>query len=211
MTDKVRVLVADDHAIWRAGMRADLGEAFWLVDDVADADAAIEAAERLRPDVVAADLRMPGGGGIRVAAQVHEICPVVILTVSEAEQDLLDAVAAGANGYLQKSSTSDELRAGLYRAAQGEPVFSAGLAALVLGDFAQRPSTPDGEAIRPLSEREREVLREVAQGATYKQIGERLFIAEKTVENHVRNILAKLRLNRRTELVRWAVKRGMDE
>ena len=211
MTDKVRVLVADDHAIWRAGMRADLGEAFWVVDDVPDADAAIEAAERLRPDVVAADLRMPGGGGIRVAARVHEICPVVILTVSEAEQDLLDAVAAGANGYLLKSSTSDELRAGLYRAARGEPVFSAGLAALVLGDFAQRPSTPDGEEIRPLSEREREVLREVAQGATYKQIGERLFIAEKTVENHVRNILAKLRLNRRTELVRWAVKRGMDE
>lgn len=211
MTDRVRVLVADDHAIWRAGMRADLGEAFWVVDDVPDADTAIEAAGRLRPDVVAADLRMPGGGGIRVAAQVHEICPVVILTVSEAEQDLLDAVAAGASGYLLKSSTSDELRAGLFRAAQGEPVFSAGLAALVLGDFAQRPTTPDGEPIQPLSEREREVLREVAQGATYKQIGERLFIAEKTVENHVRNILTKLRLNRRTELVRWAVKRGMDE
>lgn len=211
MSAKVRVVVADDHAIWRTGMKADLGDAFWVVADAPDADAAVEAAKTHRPDVVAADLRMPGGGGIRVATEVSEICPVVILTVSEAEQDLLDAVAAGAAGYLVKSSTTEELRAGLFRAARGEPVFSPGLAALVLGDFAKPPTTPDGERIEPLTEREREVLRHVAQGATYREVGEVLFIAEKTVENHVRNILGKLRLRRRSELVRWAVRRGMDE
>lgn len=211
MGETVKVVVADDHAIWRTGMKADLGDAFWVLADAADAEEAIEAVHSHRPDVVAADLRMPKGGGIRVASEVSEICPVVILTVSEAESDLLDAVAAGASGYLVKSSTTEELRSGLYRAARGEPVFSPGLAALVLGDFATTPTTPDGKAIRPLSDREREVLREVALGSTYKEIGETLFIAEKTVENHVRNILDKLRLRRRAELVRWAVKRGLDE
>ena len=95
MADKVKVVVADDHAIWRTGMRADLGEAFWVMEDVADAEAAIKATRRLRPDVVAADLRMPEGGGIRVAAEVADVCPVVILTVSEAESDLLDAMISG--------------------------------------------------------------------------------------------------------------------
>lgn len=209
--DRVRLVVADDHSIWRTGMRADLGEAFWVVADAADADEAIAAVERHRPDVVAADLRMPEGGGIRVAAECSSICPVVILTVSEAEEDLLDAVAAGASGYLLKSSTTEELRTGLFRAAAGEPVFSAGLAALVLGDFAAPATTPDGDQVRPLSPREREVLREVALGATYREIGEKLFISDKTVENHVRNILDKVRLRRRSELIRWAVRRGIDE
>lgn len=209
--ERVRLVVADDHSIWRTGMRADLGEAFWVVADAADAAEAVALVERHRPDVVAADLRMPEGGGIRVAAECSAICPVVILTVSEAESDLLDAVAAGAAGYLLKSSSSDDLRRGLYRAAAGEPVFSPGLAALVLGDFASTPTTPDGTEVRPLSPREREVLREVALGATYREIGESLFISEKTVENHVRNILDKLRLRRRSELIRWAVRRGIDE
>ncbi|MBS1847977.1 MAG: response regulator transcription factor [Actinobacteria bacterium] len=209
--ERVRLVVADDHSIWRTGMRADLGEAFWVVGDAADAAQAIELVAKVRPDVVAADLRMPEGGGIRVAAECAAICPVVILTVSEAEEDLLDAIAAGASGYLLKSSTTDELRAGLYRAAAGEPVFSAGLAALVLGDFSSAAKTPDGSAVRPLSPREREVLREVALGSTYREIGETLFISEKTVENHVRNILDKVRLRRRSELIRWAVKRGIDE
>ncbi len=211
MSSKIRVVVADDHAIWRTGMRADLGDAFWVVADEPDAPSAIEAVRTHRPDVVAADLRMPGGGGIRVAAEVSDICPVVILTVSESEQDLLDAVAAGAAGFLVKSSSIEELRSGLFRAAQGEPVFSPGLAALVLGDFTRPARTPDGEKVEPLTEREREVLRFVAQGLTYREVGEELFIAEKTVENHVRNILGKLRLRRRSELVRWAVRRGLDE
>lgn len=207
---QIRLVVADDHPIWRTGMRTDLGDAFWVVADAGDARETISAVHKHRPDVVAADLRMPEGGGIRVAAECASICPVVILTVSEAETDLLDAVAAGASGYLLKSSSIDELRTGLFRAAAGEPVFSPGLAALVLGDFAKPAVTPDGDRVRPLSTREREVLREVALGSSYREIGETLFISEKTVENHVRNILDKLRLRRRSELIRWAVRKGID-
>jgi DNA-binding NarL/FixJ family response regulator len=205
------VLVADDHAVWRSGMRAELGEAFWVVGEAEDATSAIELAHRLHPDVIAADLRMPDGGGLRVAAELSDEFPVVILTVSEAHDDLLEAIAAGAVGYLVKSSTVAEIGAGLAAASRGEPVFSASLAALVLGDFARSAKTPDGRPVKALSAREREVLRLVARGSTYRAVGEQLFIAERTVENHVRNILEKLRLNRRDELIRWAAKRGLDE
>lgn len=211
MTTKIKVLVADDHAVWRSGMRAELGEAFWVVGEAEDAPSAIEMAARLEPDVIAADLRMPDGGGLRVAAELSDRFPVVILTVSEAHDDLLAAIGAGAVGYLVKSSTVAEIGAGLAAASRGEPVFSASLAALVLGDFTRAARTPDGKPVKALSAREREVLRLVARGSTYRAVGEELFIAERTVENHVRNILEKLRLNRRDELIRWAAKRGLDE
>ncbi len=211
MSSKIKVLVADDHAVWRSGMRAELGEAFWVVGEAEDAPTAIEMARSLQPDVVAADLRMPDGGGLRVAAELSDEFPVVILTVSEAHDDLLAAIGAGAVGYLVKSSTVAEIGAGLAAASRGEPVFSASLAALVLGDFTRVAKTPDGKPVKALSPREREVLRLVARGSTYRAVGEELFIAERTVENHVRNILEKLRLNRRDELIRWAAKRGLDE
>ncbi len=211
MSSKIKVLVADDHAVWRSGMRAELGEAFWVIGEAEDAPTAIEMARTLQPDVVAADLRMPDGGGLRVAAELSDEFPVVILTVSEAHDDLLAAIGAGAVGYLVKSSTVAEIGAGLAAASRGEPVFSASLAALVLGDFTRVAKTPDGKPVKALSPREREVLRLVARGSTYRAVGEELFIAERTVENHVRNILEKLRLNRRDELIRWAAKRGLDE
>jgi DNA-binding NarL/FixJ family response regulator len=211
MSSKIKVLVADDHAVWRSGMRAELGGAFWVVGEAEDAPTAIEMAQRLQPDVVAADLRMPDGGGLRVAAELSDQFPVVVLTVSEAHDDLLAAIGAGAVGYLVKSSTVAEIGAGLAAASRGEPVFSASLAALVLGDFARPATTPDGRPVKALSAREREVLRLVARGSTYRAVGAELFIAERTVENHVRNILEKLRLNRRDELIRWAAKRGLDE
>ena len=132
----------------------------------------------------------------------------MILTVSEQERDLLDAVAAGAVGYLVKSIPGDELRRNLVRAARGEPVFSPALAALVLGEFRRMSKQATGD--QPLSEREREVLQLVARGHTYKQIGAELFIAEKTVENHVRNILGKLRLSRKQELIRYALEHGIE-
>lgn len=211
MTNAIRIVVADDHDIWRSGMRAELGQAFHVVGEAADAAAAIAVARAEEPDVVAADLRMPGGGGIAVVDALSSQMPVVILTVSEHHDDLLTAVAAGAVGYLIKSSPPAEIAEGLARAARGETVFSASLAALVLGEFAAAPRTPDGASVKTLSPREREVLRLVARGMTYRAVGEDLFIAERTVENHVRNILEKLRLNRRDELIRWAAKRGLDE
>jgi len=206
--DAVRVVVADDHQIWRSGVRADLGETFHVVGEAADADEAIEVIGQTRPDLVVCDLHMPGGGGLKVARTCGEKTRIVMLTVSEAERDLLDAVAAGAVGYLVKSTPTAELRAALWKAAQGEPVFSPSLAALVLGEF--RRMTKSGGGAQTLSEREREVLQHVARGHTYRQIGEELFIAEKTVENHVRNILGKLHLSRKQELIRYAVEHGIE-
>src|SRR3954470_4378254 len=204
----VRVVVADDHQIWRPGLRADLGEGFAVVGEAGDADEAIAVIRREKPDLVVCDLHMPAGGGIKVARECGERTRIVMLTVSEAERDLLDAVAAGAVGYLVKSTPGPELRASLLRAAAGEPVFSPALAALVLGEF-RRMAKASGP-VQPLSDREREVLQYVARGHTYKEIGEELFIAEKTVENHVRNILGKLHLNRKQELILYALDHGIE-
>lgn len=202
-----KVVLADDHAIWRDGVRADLGEDFRVVGEASTADEAIEVIGQTKPDLVVCDLNMPGGGGLKVAKACGETTKVVMLTVSEAERDLLDAIAAGALGYLVKSTPPAELRAALRKAVNGEPVFSPALASLVLGEF-RRMAKKSGAS--PLSDREREVLQHVARGHTYRQIGEELYIAEKTVENHVRNILGKLHLNRKQELIRYAVEHGID-
>lgn len=202
----VTVVLADDHPIWRSGVRADLGAGFEVVGEASDAAEAIAVIRAARPDVAVCDLRMPNGGGVAVAQACGGLTRIVMLTVSEAERDLLDAVAAGAVGYLVKSTPPDELREALVRAAAGEPVFSPALAALVLGEFRRLSKG----AASPLSEREREVLRLVARGYRYREIAAELFIAEKTVENHVRNILGKLHLNRKQELIRYAVEHGID-
>ncbi len=204
----VRVVLADDHPIWRDGVRSDLADGFSVVAEASNADEAIAAIRQHNPDLVVCDLQMPGGGGIKVARTCGDETRIVMLTVSEQERDLLDAVAAGAVGYLVKSTSGPELRASLKRAAAGEPVFSPALAALVLGEFRRMAKASSG--VQPLSEREREVLQLVARGHTYKEIGSRLFIAEKTVENHVRNILGKLHLNRKQELIRYAVEHGIE-
>lgn len=204
----IRVVLADDHPIWRAGVRSDLGERFEVVGEAADAPETIAAIGTTAPDLVVCDLHMPGGGGIAVAKACGASTRIVMLTVSEAERDLLDAVAAGAVGYLVKSTPPAELRAALVRAAAGEPVFSPALAALVLGEFRKLAKGHGGT--QALSDREREVLQLVARGHTYREIGEELFIADKTVENHVRNILGKLHLNRRHELIRYAVEHGIE-
>lgn len=204
----VTVVIADDHPIWRSGVRADLGENFRVVGEAADATEAVEVITRTEPDLVICDLNMPNGGGLKVARECGELTNIVMLTVSEAERDLLDAIAAGATGYLVKSTAPDELRDALWKAAHGEPVFSPALASLVLGEF--RRLSKDAGGAQPLSEREREVLQHVARGHSYKEIGEELYISPKTVENHVRNILGKLHLNRRQELVRYALEHGIE-
>ncbi len=186
----LRVVVADDHHIWRTGLRVDLGEGFEVVGESEDAAGAIAAIGDQRPDLAVVDLHMPGGGGLAVVRACASDVPIVIITVSEAERDLLDAVAAGAVGYLVKSTRPDDLRAALRRAAAGEPVFSPQLAALVLSEFRRLSTAPTGAPEASLTPREREVLGHVARGHSYARIGEELFISAKTVENHVRNILA---------------------
>ena len=209
MDGVIRLVVADDHPIWRSGIRTDLGDGFEVVGEAADAGTTITAVRQLRPDVVLCDLHMPGGGGIAVAEAVAAQCPVVILTVSESERDVLDAVAAGAVGYLVKSARPEELRAALVRSAAGEPVFSPQLAALLIGEYRRLATGGPAGSTLPLSEREREVLAHIARGESYKAVGEALFISPKTVENHVRNTMAKLHLSRRHELIRWAVDHGI--
>ena len=202
-----RLVIADDHAIWRTGLRADLGEAYAVIGEAADAAEAIEVINREKPDLALVDLHMDHGGGIAVVTACASVCPIVILTVSEAERDLLDAVAAGAVGYLTKSTRPDELQRAVLRALGGEPVFSPQLAALVMGEFRRLAKKGDGSQV--LSAREREVVGLVARGHTYRAVADELFISPKTVENHVRNTMAKLHLSRRHELVRWAVDRGI--
>lgn len=204
----VSVVIADDHHIWRSGVKSDLGENFVIVGEAADGTEAVAVIKETEPDLVLSDLHMPNGGGLLVAKECGALTNVVMLTVSEAERDLLDAVAAGAKGYLLKSTPPDELRQQLWKAAKGEPVFSPSLASLVLTEF-RRLKTADSPA-SALSDREREVLQHVARGHTYREIGEELFIAEKTVENHVRNILKKLHLNRKNELMRYALEHGIE-
>ena len=238
----IRVVVADDHHIWRSGLKADLGEGFEVVGEAEDASSAIEMIDLHTPDLALIDLHMPDGGGLRVVRERATSTAIVIITVSEAERDLLYAVAAGAVGYMVKSTRPEDLRAALRLAAAGEPVFSPQLAALVLSEFrrmARSGATAliDGSAVSDsgsgvergpgragslgdgggtslvgttaLTSREREVLGLVARGHSYGEVAEQLFISPKTVENHVRNILAKLHLTRRHELIRWAVDRGI--
>ena len=205
---RIRVVLADDHPIWRDGVRSDLGDDFDVVGEAGTADEAIAAIRAEHPDLVVCDLHMPGGGGLKVVRTCGEATRIVMLTVSEQEKDLLDAVAAGACGYLVKSTAGPELRAALLRVAEGEPAFSPALAALVLGEFRRLSKTAMGKS--PLSEREREVLQLVARGHTYRQIGGELFISERTVENHVRNILDKLHLSRKQELIRYAIEHGIE-
>ena len=203
----VRLVVADDHAVVRAGVKVELGPEFVVVGEADDAPGAIDVVRARQPDLVLCDLAMPGGGGLAVVDAVALVAPIVIFTVSESERDLLDAVAAGAAGYLLKSTPTDELRLQLRLAAAGEPVFSPSLAALVLGEFRRLAKAAGAN---PLTERERQVLTLVARGASYGEIGEELGIATKTAENHVRNILGKLQMTRRAELVRYAVEHRLE-
>jgi DNA-binding NarL/FixJ family response regulator len=199
--DPLTLILVDDHPVVRSGLRTDLAPEFTVVAEADNATDAIAAIDQHRPDLVVCDIHMPGGG-ITVASHAAPITNVVMLSVSEAERDVLDAVAAGAVGYLPKSTPTEELRDALRQAARGEPVFPPDLAVLLLGEFRRLARTATGR--NPLSDREREVLTEVAKGHSYRTIGARLHISPRTVENHVRNILDKLHLERRDELISYA-------
>jgi DNA-binding NarL/FixJ family response regulator len=208
------VLVVDDHPMWRDSVVRDLTEAgLRVVGTAEDGPKAVRVAKATRPNVVVMDLQLPGLSGVETTRQVMEAlpdCHVLVLSASGEPLDVLDAVKAGATGYLIKSASREELIDAVRRTAAGDPVFTAGLAGLVLGEFRKISTSPTAEADTRLSEREMEILRFVAKGLTYKQIAERLVLSHRTVQNHVQNCLRKLQLHTRYELVRYAVQRGLD-
>ena len=218
MGDKLRVMVVDDHPMWREGVARDLTEGGHEV--VATASTGTEAIARFpaaKPDVLVLDLQIPEPNGVAVTAEVVRQNPavrVLILSASGEQQDVLEAVKAGATGYLVKSASRAELLDAVSRVAQGDTVFTAGLAGLVLGEYRRLSDAPapgrDDDAPR-LTERETEVLRLVAKGMSYKQIAERLFLSHRTVQNHVQNTLRKLQLHNRVQLVRYAIEQGLDD
>jgi DNA-binding NarL/FixJ family response regulator len=208
------VLVVDDHPMWRESVARDLTEAGLRVVGTADDGLkAVRVAKATRPHVVVMDLQLPELSGVETTRQVVEAlpdCRVLVLSASGEPLDVLDAVKAGATGYLIKSASREELIDAVRRTAAGDPVFTAGLAGLVLGEFRKIATSPASEVDTKLTERETEILRLVAKGLTYKQIAERLVISHRTVQNHVQNCLNKLQLHTRYELVRYAVQRGLD-
>lgn len=212
----IRVMVVDDHPMWRDAVERDLAQAGF--DVVAVAATGLEATARFpaaRPQVVVLDLQIPAPNGVEVTRTVLSHDPsarVLILSASGEHADVLEAVKAGATGYLVKSASSKELIAAVRAVAAGDTVFTPGLAGLVLGEFRRMadPGEPEDPASE-LTERETEVLRMVAKGLSYKQIAERLFISHRTVQNHVQNTLRKLQMHNRVELTRWAIERGLDD
>jgi DNA-binding NarL/FixJ family response regulator len=215
--EQVRVLVVDDHPVWRDGVKADLEKSgeVEVVAQAADGGEAIVQARSSMPDVVLMDLQLPVVSGVEATRQIIAESPhvrVLVLSASGEEADVLEAVKAGATGYLLKSATSAELLEAVRRVRVGEPVFTPSLAGLVLGEFRRMAGGGASTSAEPgLTPRETEVLTLVAKGYAYKEIAAKLFISVKTVQNHVQNILTKLQLHKRYELMRYAIQRGLDK
>jgi DNA-binding NarL/FixJ family response regulator len=211
----VRVMVVDDHPMWRDAVERDLQAAgFDVVAVAADGNQAIARFPAARPQVVVLDLQIPGPSGVEVTADVLGRDPsarVLILSASGEQRDVLEAVKAGATGYLVKSASRQELIDAVRRVAAGDTVFTPGLAGLVLGEFRRmNEGGPEPEPENELTPRETEILKMVATGMSYKQIAERLVLSHRTVQNHVQNTLRKLQMHNRVELTRWAIEQGLD-
>jgi DNA-binding NarL/FixJ family response regulator len=224
-----RVVLVDDHGLFRSGVRAELGRQVEVVGEAGDVQPAIELIASLRPDVVLLDVHLPGGGGQAVVQAIKASDPEVrflALSASDAPEDVIGVIRAGARGYVTKTISTAELADAIRRVAAGDAVFSHRLAGFVLDAFAGSGGVagaggpggagPGGE-VRPsfdpeldqLTSREREVLRLIAQGYTYKEIASELFISVKTVESHVSSVLRKLQLSTRHQLTRWAAERRL--
>ncbi|MEV0154419.1 response regulator transcription factor [Micromonospora sp. NPDC050686] len=213
-------MVVDDHPMWREGVARDLAEAgHQVVATSGEGRQAIRVAPAARPDVVVLDLQLPDISGVAVIRGLRAALPqvrVLMLSASGEPESVLEAVKAGATGYLVKSAAPAEFLDAVRRTAAGEPVFTPGLAGLVLGEYRRLAAGGgDRAAARPdaaprLTERETEVLRLVAKGLSYRQIAERLELSHRTVQNHVQNTLGKLQLHNRVELTRYAIERGLD-
>jgi len=209
VTAAPRVLIVDDHQLFRAGVRAELEPLLEIAGEAGSVEAAIAAIEARSPDVVLLDVHMPDGGGVEVIRAVGAGPPCFLaLSVSDAAEDVIAVIRAGARGYVTKSISGEELADAVRRVHDGDAVFSPRLAGFVLDAFAGPAPHPESE-LDALTAREREVLQHIARGYLYKEIGSRLHISPKTVEAHVSAVLRKLQLSNRHELSRWAVERRL--
>lgn len=207
-----RVVIVDDHRLFRSGVREELGDAVTIAGEAWDVDSAVRVTNEQLPDLVLLDVHLPGGGGVEVLRRVlpeHPEVRFLALSVSDAAEDVIGTVRGGARGYVTKTISGQELVDAIVRIADGDAVFSPRLAGFVLDAF----SSTDAPAVDPeldrLTQREREVLRFIARGYAYKEAGRELFISVKTVETHVSSVLRKLQLSNRHELSRWASARKL--
>lgn len=212
MRERTRVFLVDDHGLFRAGIRSELGPLVDVVGEAADVAGAIEGIRRTRPAVVLLDVHLPDGGGRAVVEAVGGELPDVrflALSASDAAEDVIAVIRAGARGYVTKTLSAEELADAIRRVAGGDAVFSPRLAGFVLDAFAAIPVAEVDTDLAALTAREREVLQHVARGYTYREIAAALFISIKTVETHVSAVLRKLQLDNRHQLSRWAAERNI--
>jgi DNA-binding NarL/FixJ family response regulator len=212
-----RVLIVDDHELFRAGVRGQLEPALEVVGEASGVDEAVQLIGETSPDVVLLDVHMPDGGGVEVlrrSADLEQLPRFLALSASDAAEDVIAVIRAGARGYVTKSISATELQDAIERVREGDAVFSPRLAGFVLDAFAGAPPEPAAEGgdadVDQLTPREREVLRHLARGYLYKEIAQRLGISAKTVEAHVSAVLRKLQLSNRHQLSRWAQARRLD-
>jgi DNA-binding NarL/FixJ family response regulator len=212
MTTMIRLFLVDDHGLFLSGVRSELGEDFDIVGTAEDVDEAITKIRATAPDVVLVDVHMPGGGGRAVIEAVRPSRPEVsflALSVSDAAEDVIAVIRAGARGYVTKSISPTDLARAVRRIHEGDAVFSPRLAGFVLDAFAGQLPEPVDEELDQLTQREREVMRLIARGYAYKEVAKALHISLKTVETHVSAVLRKLQLSSRHELTRWATERRL--
>ena len=208
----IRIFLVDDHRLFLSGVRMELGDDFEVVGDAADVDDAIEGIRATKPDVVLLDVHMPGGGGRAVIESVAETDPDIsflALSVSDAAEDVIGVVRAGARGYVTKTIAPPDLADAIRRVHAGDAVFSPRLAGFVLDAFSGFVDDDGDPEMDLLTPREKEVLRHIARGYRYKEIATRLHISTKTVETHVSAVLRKLQMSNRHELTRWAADRRL--
>jgi len=206
----LRVFLVDDHPIVRAGVRAELEGQHSIVGEAGTVDEAVTRIPAARPDVVLLDVHLPGGGGVEVLRRLlphHSDLKVLALSVSDAPDDVIAVIRAGARGYVTKSISGADLNDAVTRVAAGDAVFSPRLAGFVLDAFASSPASTSDPELDHLSEREHEVVRLIARGYTYKEVGRELSLSVKTIESHMSSVLRKLQLSNRHELSRWAYDR----
>lgn len=210
----IRVMLVEDHNLVRAGIRAviDGQSDIQVIAEATEGREAIRLARQACPDVAVVDVAMPGISGIEVTKEVRRLCPsaqVLILTAHDNEAYFFETLKAGAIGYVLKKAAASDLIAAIEAASRGEPYLYPSVARLLVSDYLQR--APERDSFEPLSDREREVLRLVAEGRTNKQIADTLFLSIKTVQTHRDHIMKKLRMHDRTELVKYAIRKGLIE